>query len=493
MTSNSIIAWIERLKQTPPTDFKTQRQPAEANHRSVLSAWTAPPAWVQQSAVAQRYLSLLGALAWAELPERESCSINQPPPISYAAFIAAYLVKLDQHLVSMGRLRQYLLEHPALIWLFGFPVVTDLNYPHSFNPEASLPTQRHFTRLLRQLPNPVLQQLLDNSVALIQAEVSDLGLDLGQTISLDTKHIIAWVKENNPKAYLKNGRYDKTQQPKGDPDCRLGCKRRHNQRTTPVEAVSTPTTNPRPADTLSVGEYYWGYASGVVATKLPQWGEVILAELTQPFDQPDVSYFYPLLADTERRLGFRPKYAALDAAFDAFYIYEYFYAPDHDGFAAVPFCTRGGHRRCFDNQGQPLCQAGLAMPLKHTFWCKSTLVAHERGRYACPLRYPEPTGQACPINHKRWPKGGCLTTLPTSIGARLRYQIDRDSDRYKQVYNQRTANERINSQAKALGIERPQLRNQRAIANLNTLIYLLINLRTLHRIRQRKAEVEPSA
>jgi len=212
MTSNSIIAWIERLKQTPPTNFETQRQPTEANHRSALSAWIDPPAWVQQSAVAQRYLSLLGALAWAELPERESCSINQPPPIPYAAFIAAYLVKLDQHLVSMGRLRQYLLEHPALIWLFGFPVVTDLNYPHSFNPEASLPTQRHFTRLLRQLPNPVLQQLLDNSVALIQAEVADLGLDLGQTISL---HIIAWVKENNPKAYIKNGRYDKTQQPNG--------------------------------------------------------------------------------------------------------------------------------------------------------------------------------------------------------------------------------------------------------------------------------------
>lgn len=36
------------------------------------------------------------------------------------------------------------------------------------------------------------------------------------------------MKENNPKAYVEDGRYDKTKQPAGDPDCRLGCKRKHN-------------------------------------------------------------------------------------------------------------------------------------------------------------------------------------------------------------------------------------------------------------------------
>ena len=72
--------------------------------------------------------------------------------------------------------------------------------------------------------------------------------------------------------------------------------------------------------------------------------------------------------------------------------------------------------------------------------------------------------------------------MPTSIGARLRYQIDRDSDAFKNLYRQRTACERINSQAVALGIERPHLRNGTAIANQNTLIYLLINLRFLQRL-----------
>ena len=47
------------------------------------------------------------------------------------------------------------------------------------------------------------------------------------------------------------------------------------------------------------------------------------------------------------------------------------------------------------------------------------------------------------------------------------------------------ATERINSQACALGIERPHLCNGQAIANRNTLIYALINLYFLQRIHAR--------
>ncbi len=76
--------------------------------------------------------------------------------------------------------------------------------------------------------------------------------------------------------------------------------------------------------------------------------------------------------------------------------------------------------------------------------------------------------------------------MPTSIGARLRYPLDRASQPYQDIYQQRTATARSNSQAKALGIERPHIRNGKAIANLNTLIYILINLRLLQRIRNRQ-------
>jgi len=430
---------------------------------------------------------LLGPLDWTRFPERD---LNTPwtiSPVPFAPFVAACLVKLNEQHVYMPQLRDYLVEHPALVWVLGFLLVPSRRYPWSFDVQASLPTARHFTRMLRKIPNTVCQYLLDETVRLLQSELNTEVDDFGQAISLDTKHIIAWVRENNHKDYVKD-RYDKTQQPSGDPDCRLGCKRRRNQRTSSAVPLPTPLDNPVPGNTVRVAEYYWGYGSGVVATKIPGWGEFILAELTLPFNQPDVAYFHPLMADTERRLGFRPRFGALDAAYDAFYVYEYFHRDDlplDQAFAAVPLSKRGGKHRQFDAQGLPLCDAGLPMPHKLTFTCKTTRVEHQRGRYACPLVFPEPTGEVCPIGHKKWPKG-CVTTLATSVGARIRYQIDRDSDIFKTIYKQRTATERINSQAKALGIERPRIRNGQAIANLNTLIYVLINLRALHRVRQKK-------
>ena len=449
------------------------------------------PLFVRESSIAMRYLHLLGPLAWHRFPERDLETDWGIPTLPYGPFVAACLVKLDQQLPYMSNLRQYLVDHPALTWVLGFPLVPSHQYAWGFDVDASLPTQRHFTRMLRRVPNTSLQFLLGNTVSLIQAELHPKVDDFGQSMSLDTKHIIAWVEENNPKAYVSD-RYNKDKQPKGDPDCRLGCKRRHNQRASSQEPPPTPSKNPQPADTVSVGEFYWGYASGVVATKVPGWGEFVLAELTQPFDQPDVSYFFPLLADVEQRLDFRPKYGAFDAAFDAFYVYEYFHQAG--GFAAVPFSERGGLKdRRFDPEGLPLCPAGLAMPLKYTFTDRSSLVEHEAGRYVCPLRFPEANGEPCPVKHKRWPKGGCVTTMATSIGARLRYQLDRESDAYKHVYKQRTANERVNSQAVELGIERPRLRNGAAIANQNTLIYVLINLRGLRRVRQKKAGQPPEA
>jgi hypothetical protein len=430
------------------------------------------------------YLDLLGLLPWDAFPEPLlSPAWLHTDKLPKAAFVMACLIRLDQRMRYTSQLVSYLCQHPALVWLLGFPLVRSRRHPHGFDPQASVPTQRHLNRLLRQVSNERLQWLLDQTVALIQAALPPNVVDFGQSVSLDTKHIIAWVKENNPKAYIKKDRYNKHKQPAGDPDCRLGCKRRSNQK------VPTPTTNPVAYRDLAVGQYYWGYGTGVVATKVPGWGEIVLAERTQPFSRGDTTYFHPLMADTERRLGFRPKYGAFDAAFDAFYVYEYFHNPAHDGFAAVPFAEKGRRKdRLFDAQGSPLCEAGLPMKEKTIYTDRTkTIVVHQRVRYVCPLQFPSKTGKPCPVQHARWEQGGCMVDLPASIGARLRYQIDRQSDAYKSVYAQRSATERINSQATDLGIERPRLRNGSAIANLNTLIYVLINLRTLQRIEARKA------
>jgi hypothetical protein len=71
MTSHPIIAWFGHLGHfEPPT-------PAfSADRRPTLDYWlthgAALPAFVRTCPIAQRYLQLLGPLAWAELPQRQA-------------------------------------------------------------------------------------------------------------------------------------------------------------------------------------------------------------------------------------------------------------------------------------------------------------------------------------------------------------------------------------------------------------------------------------
>jgi hypothetical protein len=72
------------------------------------------------------------------------------------------------------------------------------------------------------------------------------------------------------------------------------------------------------------------------------------------------------------------------------------------------------------------------------------------------------------IKDPNWEKGGLMRVL-----------LDRQSPLYHAIYTQRTSSERINSQAQALGIQRPKVRIGHSVANLNTLIYLVINAKAL--------------
>ncbi len=486
MTDQAIVTQLPLWTFPFETSKKPENQP---DLRTLWQCLEHLPTCVTASPTIMRCLELLSPLDWANFPERNRQRDWGQVAIPYAALAAAEVIRLNEGLPSRGHLWRFLIEHPGFIWLLGFPVQPAPEAPLGFNTLASLPSERHFTRLLRKMPNSVLQFLLADSVRLILSELETQRLPRVECVSLDTKHIIAWVKENNPKAYVPD-RFNKDKQPLGDPDCRLGCKRRHNR----VAPPATPTRNPVPAQLINVGEYYWGYGSGVVVAKLPNRGEFVIAELTQPFDRGDVTYFFPLMQQTEERLGYRPRYATFDAAFDAWYVYAYFYRENdpEGGFAAVPFSEKGNYKakqRQFAPTGEPLCAAGFAMPLKFTYTDRTTcILEHERGKYVCPLRGPASTTKRCPVHHPNAKKQGCTAMMPISMGARLRHTLDRDSEPYQQIYRQRTAVERINSQAVALGIERPHLRNGQAIANQNTLIYLLINLRFLQRLRKGRAE-----
>ncbi len=51
--------------------------------------------------------------------------------------------------------------------------------------------------------------------------------------------------------------------------------------------------------------------TGVVATKVDDWGEFVLAELIPIFDKANILYFEPLMVDMERRLGRQPRFDVL--------------------------------------------------------------------------------------------------------------------------------------------------------------------------------------
>ena len=423
---------------------------------------------------------LVRDLPWAAFPERdESAPKPGPKPHPRAAFVAVFLLKLEQQLPTMGHLRRWLIDHPALLWLLGFQLVPDPTHPLGFHPGHSAPKRRQLSRVLRSLDQDALTWLLQASVQLIQATLPpDEAATMGDLVAGDTKHIIGWVKENNPNRHAP-ARADKTVQPPGDPDCRLGVKTRRT-RERPVPA--TPTTESQPASQkIARTEAYWGYASGIVVTPT-SGGTVVLAELTQPFNASDMSYFRPLMAQTEAVLGRRPSRGTWDKAFDSQEVYAYF--ADGGGFAAIPLNPRGQAPLSFTEDGRLCCAAGIGMTTDIQFWDRTSWLHPQlRQRYRCPLLVPEVTGDPCPVDHARFPQGGCIRSCAAGVGPRARWELDRSSELFRATLRQRGLVEQVNSQAKALGIERPKLRNGDSVAHQNTLLYVLLNLRTMHRMR----------
>ena len=404
------------------------------------------------------YRAFFASLDWSLVDSWQARrSTRGRPAHPERAYLKAFLVRLREGLLFTSQLRRFLLTHPLFVIELGFELSLDPQQPYGFDVERTLPSEQWLRTKLRSFDQALLQELLQATVSALQAEIPGLG----ETVAFDVKHIYAWVKQNNPRVSMLD-RFCKEQQPQGDPDCRVGVKRSTNR--------ELPD-----GSTKEVKEYLWGYGSGVAAATTPDYGDVVLAEFTQPFNAGDVTYFRPLYRRAVLALDGFPTHVTADAAFDAWYVYEA--AARHGGIGAVPL---NQHRHASFGRaadGTPRCEKGLLMQPTFQF-------AHPNGyraqHFRCPLLCPEPTGATC--DHEQFTKGkGCVKDVNWEPGGLQRVLLDRDGPLYHAVYSQRTACERINSQAKALGIERPKVRNGRSVANLNTLTYLIINVRALQR------------
>jgi hypothetical protein len=417
-------------------------------------------ALLEHDPLVQDYRAFFALFEWSLVDDWQAQrSARGRPAHPESAYLKAFLVRLREGMSSTSQLRRFLLKHPLLVIELGFHLELAPATPYGFDAEQTLPCEQWLRAKLRSFDRVLLQDLLHATITDLQAEIPGLG----ETVAFDVKHIYAWVKENNARVSVKD-RYDKTQRLAGDPDCRLGVKRSTNQ-----EQPDGSTKEKK--------EYLWGYGSGVAAATVPDYGDVVLAEYTQPFNEADVTYFRPLYQRAVVALKQFPTHVTADAAFDAWYVYEC--AARHEGIGAVPLNqhSHASFGRAAD--GTPRCEKGLLMQptlqFDHTY-------GYRAQRFRCPLLFPEPTGATCA--HDQFAKGkGCVKDVNWELGGIQRVTLDRDGPLYHAIYTQRTCCERINSQAQALGIERPKVRNGRSVAHLNTLIYLIINVRALAKVK----------
>ena len=248
----------------------------------------------------QRYRAFLELFEWSLIPSRDSHRMwPGPEPHPESAYIKAFLVKLCEGKPYITQLRSYLLDHPLLVIELGFRPVLDASQPLGFDLQRTIPCDRWLRFKQQYLDHSLLQDLLAATVQTLLTEIPGLG----ETIAVDVKHIYAWVQENNPRVYRRD-RFCKDQQPTGDPDCKVGVKKSTNQ----VQPDGSKKV---------IKEYLWGYGSGIAAATNPVYGDVVLAEFTQPFNEGDVTYYLPVYRQAVVNMGFFPLNITADAAFDA--------------------------------------------------------------------------------------------------------------------------------------------------------------------------------
>src|SRR5258707_3936226 len=246
------------------------------------------------------YRAFFSSLDWSVVERWEAQRSSRGRPAHpEVAFLTGFSIRIRQNLIYTTQLRDFLVKHPLLVIELGFHLVLDFTQPYGFDVEQTLPTRYWLGEKLHKLDRGLPQDLLAGTVHALQEEIPGLG----EVVSFDVKHIYAWVQENNERAYVKD-RYDKTKRLAGDPDCRLGVKSSTNKE---LPAGSTEENK----------ELLWGYGSGVAAAPTPDYGDVVLAEYTQPFNEGDITYFRPLHRQAVHALNQYPTHLAADAAYDA--------------------------------------------------------------------------------------------------------------------------------------------------------------------------------
>lgn len=167
-----------------------------------------------------------------------------------------------------------------------------------------------------------------------------------------------------------------------------------------------------------------------------------------------------ILADTHAFLPVTECTFLADKGYDVKNIYNQI-KKLYEGECIIPLNKRNTKNPNLLSQGNPVCEAGLAMWKDGKFSDRG----RTRQKFCCPLKSSKDA--ECPCYHKNFYNGkkhhGCTKyiTLPDD----LRLSIDRESRAFKNRYSLRTECERYNSRFKNTGQERMWVRNKSSVTN----------------------------
>ncbi len=333
----------------------------------------------------------------------------------------------------------------------GFPMITDLvDYLNNnfliahycgFDISLPLPSYWTFDRFLKDFDHSILSYIMQSQVLSLAAD----GIIDTSFIGLDSTSVSANTSQNNPKSFLSN-KFQPDNQPKADQDCKLG-----------VHTASNQTNEKK-------YEFYWGYKNHVLVDCI---SGLPIYEMTTTAEVADSTVALDILAGTHAFLPVTECTFLADKGYDVKKIYNQV-KELYDGECIIPINKRNTKNPKLLPQGNPICEAGLAMWKDGKFSDRN----RTRQKFCCPLKSSEDAD--CPCHHKNFYNGkkhrGCTRSI--TIPDDLRLSIDRNSRYFKSSYSLRTECERYNSRFKNTGQERMWVRNKSSVANLNTLAHI---------------------
>lgn len=358
------------------------------------------------------------------------------PSFSKDAIIQALIYKNLRGLPSLSELSFELKNNPFVADIIGF---------HAWETPPSI---ERFSCFLRDTHNEKLQPLRRSLVQ----QLIDEKVITGKVIAMDSCAIEANVKENNLKTAVTS-RFDKTIKPSGDPEARLGIKVHYPK---PFKRKIT---------------FFWGYRNHIITDT---HSELPLHESTLTADQHEQKQAIPLLKELMLYYQLPIKSVTTDANYDTEEILSYIF---HivKAMPVIPKNPRGHRKDEFHVK-------------RNTIICPANLEMHRRGKmttrgrtylqYSCPLYYGKRyKGQflVCPASHpKYFEQKGCNYLL--RLSPTVRQYIDYNSQRFKEIYNQRTSVERAFSRLLTITMLRPTVIGLQATQNHCTIAHITVLL-----------------